>query len=132
MKKMTKKIANQVLDHYIENSRELGYISDSLDALDVNPVLFFAFLKAEENVDLKIKYDEAFEMLSIYQNEQLTKKLFSSDKYNANVVSKMIEARNKQLYEKKEIDKSDSDFSNMTDEQLNEAIENLNKELKMR
>lgn len=132
MKKMTKKIANQVLDHYIENSRELGYISDSLDALDVNPVLFFSFLKAEENVDLKIKYDEAFEMLSIYQNEQLTKKLFSSDKYNANVVSKMIEARNKQLYEKKEIDKSDSDFSNMTDEQLNEAIENLNKELKMR
>lgn len=120
-KKVTRKVAEQVIEHWKNNCVTSGFIHDSLTALNVNPVDFQMYLS--EDVELQILYDKIYNFIFTYKEDVQAKIAYSNTTPNSKILMRMIEGRNRKMYDKSiSIENKNTEVQNLTDEELDTEI----------
>lgn len=119
-KKVNRKVAEQVIEHWKNNCVASGFISDSLDALNVNPVDFQFYLSQDE--ELQIHYDKVYQFIFNYKEDLQAKIAYSNTAPNSKILMRMIEGRNRKMYDKTIKVEKTNEVADKSDEELDSEI----------
>lgn len=123
-KKVTRKVAEQVIEHWKNNCVASGFIHESLTALNVNPVDFQMYLS--EDVELQQVYDKVYGFIFAYKEDVQAKIAYSNTTANSKILMRMIEGRNRKMYDKSiAIENKNQEVHNLSDEELDSEIYNM-------
>ena len=122
MAKLTKK----TLDKVFEDFKESLFISDALEKNGVRPYDFFDYLKNNELANKE--YENIDKFNNIYKEAQIEKKVYTGD-FSKTILLEMIRVKDKKKYTKKIEIEDTTNISQLTDEEVNQKIKDLQDKL---
>lgn len=122
MAKLTKK----TLDKVFEDFKESLFISDALEKNGVRPYDFFDYLKNNELANKE--YENIDKFNNIYKEAQIEKKVYTGD-FSKTILLEMIRVKDKKKYTQKIEIEDTTNISQLTDEEVNQKIKDLQDKL---
>lgn len=119
-KKVTKALAKKVLEHWKSNCITSGFINESFKALNVNPVDFQLFLS--DDSELQELYDKYYNAIFAFKEDEQAKIAYSNSNPNSRILLRMIEGRNRKMYDRVIKNNEDPEIVNKTDEEIDNEI----------